>query len=69
MPYVYIVCGADDGLLAENLRFREALQEKKIRHELHVVPGGHEWIVWDEQLPQMLSRMARIIPAMRKSTS
>ena len=67
MPYVYIVTGADDHLLPQNLTFREALQARKIRHELHIVPGGHEWIVWDEQLPPMLARMATPIPAMRKN--
>ncbi|HYC90552.1 MAG TPA: alpha/beta hydrolase-fold protein [Thermoanaerobaculia bacterium] len=66
LPYVYIVCGADDHLLPENLAFQKALQEKKVRHELHIVPGGHEWIVWDEQLPQMFARMAQLIPSMRK---
>lgn len=67
MPYVYIVTGADDHLFEENLAFRAALQQKKIRHEMHIVPGGHEWIVWDEQLPPMLATMARLIPSMRKS--
>jgi putative tributyrin esterase len=67
MPYVYNVCGADDHLLAENLRFREALQKKGIRNEMHIVPGGHEWIVWDRELAQMFRRMAELIPAMRRS--
>ena len=66
MPYVYIVCGTEDHLLAENLKFAEALREKKIAHEVHLVPGGHEWIVWDAQLPPMLARMAELIPSMRK---
>ena len=66
MPYVYITCGADDHLLAENLAFREELQKKKIRHEMHIVPGGHEWLVWDEQIPHMLAAMAKVIPSMRK---
>ena len=67
LPYVYVVCGADDHLLAENLALQKALQEKKVRHEMHIVPGGHEWIVWDEQLPAMFARMAKLIPAMRKN--
>ena len=66
LPYVYVVCGTDDHLLPENLAFQKALQEKKVRHEMHIVPGGHEWIVWDEQLPQMFARMATLIPSMRK---
>ncbi len=67
MPYFYIVCGADDHLLPENLAFQKALQAKKVRHEMHIVPGGHEWIVWDEQLPQMYARMAKVIPSMRRN--
>lgn len=66
MPHIYIVSGTEDHLHAENLRFHEALQKRKIRHEMHIVPGGHEWVVWDEALPAMLARMAKVMPAMRK---
>jgi S-formylglutathione hydrolase FrmB len=66
MPYVYIVCGTDDDLLPENLRFRDALQAKKIRHEVHLLPGGHEWDVWDAALPAMFEAMAKVMPSMRK---
>lgn len=54
MPYFYIDCGTEDGLLTGNREFVAALQQQKIAYEYRELPGAHTWSYWDQQLPQML---------------
>jgi S-formylglutathione hydrolase FrmB len=58
MPYFYLDCGTEDGLLPGNRQFVAVLQTKKIGYEYRELPGAHTWIYWDQQLPQMLRVLA-----------
>ena len=50
LPYFYIVCGDQEGLLAANKKFAELLDSRHIRHEFNVVTGGHNWAQWDNDV-------------------
>jgi S-formylglutathione hydrolase FrmB len=54
MPYFYLDCGTEDGLLPGNRQFVAILQKQKIAYEYRELPGAHTWIYWDQQLPRML---------------
>jgi len=45
-PFLYLVCGEQEGLLTANQSFAALLQRQKIPHEFHTVPGGHDWAQW-----------------------
>jgi putative tributyrin esterase len=57
LPYLWIVCGTEDGLLAPNHEFVNLLDERKIAHYYAESAGGHSWQYWDEQLPLMLTTL------------
>lgn len=62
-PFVFISCGDTDSLLRVNKRFDSLLAEHSLPRELHVVPRGHNWGTWDEQMPvfeaSLLSHLGR----------
>jgi len=50
MPYLFLTCGEQEGLLPANQSFARLLQQRKFAYEFHVVPGGHDWNQWNAQL-------------------
>jgi putative tributyrin esterase len=48
VPYLFLTCGEQEGLLPANRRFASLLAERKIHYELHVYPGGHNWNQWNQ---------------------
>lgn len=50
VPYFYLVCGDQEGLLAVNMKFAELLDSRHISNEFHVVVGGHNWAQWDKDV-------------------
>jgi putative tributyrin esterase len=59
MPYLYLTCGRQEGLLAPNREFAALLERYKIAHEFHDVPGGHDWNLWNTQLPGLFASLRR----------
>jgi putative tributyrin esterase len=59
MPYLYLTCGRQEGLLGPNREFAALLQRYKIAHEFHDVPGGHDWNQWNAQLPGLFESLRR----------
>ncbi|MGD2173815.1 MAG: alpha/beta hydrolase family protein [Candidatus Brocadiaceae bacterium] len=55
LPAIRFDCGTEDGLLVENRRFHQHLQELGIEHEYAEFPGGHEWAYWDGHIQEALS--------------
>lgn len=51
LPYFYITCGDQDVLLATDKRFAAQLAARNLPSEFHIVPGGHNWLLWNAQLP------------------
>jgi putative tributyrin esterase len=59
LPYFYLDCGTDDGLLGDNQRFAALLREKKIPYEYRELPGNHSWAYWDQQVQEVLKIAAQ----------
>lgn len=57
MPYFFITCGDQEGLLPSNRSFANLLEERHFRYEFHVVPGGHNWSQWNARLEDCFSRL------------
>jgi putative tributyrin esterase len=57
LPYLYLTCGEQEGLLAPNREFAALLKRSGIAHEFHAVSGGHEWIRWEQQLPALFASL------------
>jgi putative tributyrin esterase len=51
-PYLFLTCGQQEGLLPANRQFAALLATRHFGYEFHVVPGGHNWNQWNEQLAQ-----------------
>ena len=54
LPFIYLDCGTEDGLIQNNREFLRVLQEKKIPHEYRELPGVHDWKFWDSQVEEFL---------------
>jgi len=57
VPYMYMTCGDQEGLIAANRRFGTLLGKRHFAYELHVVPGGHNWTQWNQQLPKLFQNL------------
>lgn len=66
LPYFFLNVGNDDEFAPQNLAFAEKLRAKGVRHELLLLPGGHEWDVWDRALPAFFDALARVLPGLRR---
>ncbi len=60
LPYFYLTCGQQEGLLAPNREFAALLDRYHIAHEFHDVPGGHDWNQWNGQLKGLFGVLARV---------
>ena len=61
LPFIYLDCGTEDGLIATNREFSALLLEKKIPHESRELPGKHDWIFWDAQVQEFLKLSGKFI--------
>ena len=50
IPYLYLTCGEQEGLLPANRSFAGLLQQRAFDYEFHAVSGGHDWNQWNERL-------------------
>jgi S-formylglutathione hydrolase FrmB len=57
VPYFYLTCGHQEGLLAPNREFAALLERYGLAHEFHDVPGGHDWNQWNAQLPGLFESL------------
>ncbi|MDT7543067.1 MAG: putative tributyrin esterase [Acidobacteriota bacterium] len=66
LPYFYLDCGTEDGLLSSNRDFAALLVEHKIPHEYRQLPGNHSWPYWDRQVQEVLKLSAQRLAQPRK---
>ncbi|PYS82499.1 MAG: hypothetical protein DMF67_12570 [Acidobacteria bacterium] len=59
LPYFYLDCGTEDGLITNSRDFSALLIEKKIPHEFRELPGTHSWPYWDRQVREILRLAAQ----------
>ncbi len=55
IPSLRIDCGTEDFLLDHNRAFHALLEAKKVEHEYHEFPGGHNWGYWDLHVQQAVA--------------
>ena len=53
-PRIYICCGTEDELLADNRAFHRHLDGLHLEHTYEEGPGQHEWGYWDAQIQRVL---------------
>jgi putative tributyrin esterase len=63
VPYLFLSCGDEEGLLATNQSFAKILGERKFRYEFHIVPGGHSWGQWNARLDDLFSSLKQHLGA------
>ena len=61
LPFIYLDCGTEDGLIGTNREFSALLLEKKIPHEARELPGKHDWVFWDAQVQEFLELSEKYI--------
>jgi len=54
VPYIFLTCGNQEGLLATNKKFADLLQQRHFAYEFHTAHGGHDWNQWDRNLPDLM---------------
>ncbi len=57
VPFMFISCGEQEGLLPSNRQFAALLGERKFRFEFHPGPGGHNWDQWNRRLPDLFASL------------
>ncbi len=55
VPYLFLTCGEQEGLLSANKKFARMLQARRFQYEFHTAPGGHDWNQWDRLLPDLMA--------------
>ena len=61
LPFIYLDCGTEDGLITTNHEFAALLLEKKIPHEFRELPGIHDWKFWNAEILEFLQVSERFI--------
>lgn len=54
VPALWVSCGTEDALFAENDRFRREAEAQGIPLTVRFGPGAHTWDYWDRELEQVL---------------
>lgn len=68
LPFIYLDCGTEDGLIGSNREFSALLLERKIPHEFRQLPGKHDWVFWNSQIREFFNLSERFLqPATAKS--
>ena len=53
-PKIYLCCGTDDFLIAQNRDFDKFLDEENVKHTYVEGAGEHTWAFWDEYILKVL---------------
>ena len=59
VPYLFLTCGDQEGLLPANKKFAAALQARHFQYEFHAAPGGHDWNQWDRHIPELVASLVQ----------
>jgi putative tributyrin esterase len=57
VPYLYLSCGEQEGLLPANQRFAALLKRRGFKYEFHPGPGGHDWNQWNGRLTEVFESL------------
>jgi S-formylglutathione hydrolase FrmB len=54
-PRLYQICGTEDFLYQDNVRFRNFIQPLGYEYTYEESPGDHSWDYWDEKIKKVLA--------------
>jgi S-formylglutathione hydrolase FrmB len=54
VPYFYLDCGTEDGLIENNRELSKVFLDRKVAYEYHEGPGAHTWPYWDGNIRRVL---------------
>jgi len=57
MPYMYLSCGDQEGLLPSNRQFATLLGKRQFHYEFHIEKGGHDWNQWNGHLAEVFQSL------------
>lgn len=64
MPFLFLACGQQEGLLPANRKFVSILTQRGFRYEFHAGSGNHDWNQWNARLPVLFDALLkRLNPA------
>ena len=58
LPELYIMCGTEDELHSDNLKFVETLRSKGVKLKFEDGPGEHDYAYWDQGIKKALEWMS-----------
>lgn len=61
LPFIYLDCGTEDGLITTNRDLAKLFSDKKIPHEFRELPGIHDWKFWNSQIQEFLRLSEKFI--------
>jgi putative tributyrin esterase len=62
VPFMFITCGDQEGLLPANRMFAALLNERHYRYEFHQGPGNHDWNEWNGRLQSVFDSLKVFLP-------
>ena len=62
MPYFFLTCGDQEGLLPANRKFAALLHERNFSHEFYTGHGGHDWNQWNSYVPALMRSLMLRLP-------
>ena len=61
MPFMFVTCGEQEGLIPSNRRFAALLGKERYHFEFHPGPGAHDWNQWNRLLAEMFASLEQHI--------
>jgi len=58
LPYFFLTCGEQEGLLPANREFADLLARRHFRFDFHTAPGNHDWNQWNAWLPTLFQSLS-----------
>lgn len=59
MPFFFLTCGDQEGLLPANRKLAAIFAERGFAYEFHTAAGDHNWQQWNERLPIVFENLAK----------
>ncbi len=60
LPYIYMWCGREDGLLEENRQAKELFESLGYKLDYNESPGDHSWFYWDREIQKIVEIFANM---------
>lgn len=57
VPYLFLTCGEQEGLLSSNRQFSRLLAARRFQFEYDFGPGSHDWNQWNGWLPKLFKSL------------